>query len=458
MLEKIWRFFGLGTAQSHETQKAFEQLNAVAPLKYVQKVIPLGGVEKNFSFVCREAVLNRSERIEGYEFALERKLQTRMLERSTLIQRVYDDSMLRNLAPLGVSSLLGHRLAFIHLSPTSLNNPLLDTFSHMNVAIMITPGDVTATDLSGVRTSLRRLREMGIKHGWKLNKTRLEIAEFLPDADFIEVEATAFDGIELKMMYRHFRSIPGRPKLIASELHTSDDFDLCYHCGFDYFKGLFVSSRKNWQPAKTDINRLRVFEVLNMIRAGAEFDAIANRLRTEPLLTFKLLRYINSPGVGLLTEVDEISHALALLGRDRFYRWLSLLLFDFTRVSYHERVLTEQVLARARFMELLAGQGRVPSDAEQLFLTGLFSLLDVMMSQSISDILKQVSLPEPVTNALRGEMGSMRNVLLLAIAIESSNPEEMAMYASQCGLDAMVINGAMIEALAWVQQMSAADQ
>lgn len=458
MFEMIRRWLGIGPTRSHEPQDAFQQLNALAPLKSVSKTTPAEGADKKYSFVCREAVLNRDEHIDGYEFALERRLQSRMLERSALIQQVYDNTMLSNLAPLGVSSLLGHRFTFIHLSPTSLKNPLLDAFSQMNMVIMITPGEVTTTDLSEVRTDLRRLREIGIKHGWKLNKPRPEISEFLPEADFIELESTAFDGIELKMMYRKFRSIPGQPKLIASELQTSDDFDLCYRCGFDYFMGPFVSGRENWHPAKSEINRLRVIEVLNMVRAGAKFDAIADCLRTEPLLTFKFLRYINSPGIGLLQKINEVQQALLILGSDRFYRWLSLLLFDFTQLGYHERILNEQVLARARFMEILAGQGRVSSDADQLFLTGLFSLLDVMMSQSITDILKQVSLPEPVAAALKGEHGPMRDTLLLAIAIESGTPEEMVFAAARCGLDAAVVTGAMIEALAWSQQVSAASE
>ena len=87
-----------------------------------------------------------------------------------------------------------------------------------------------------------------------LEECRNELREVLEDWILLSISRhlplPIVDGIELKMMYRQFRSIPGRPKLIAGELHTSDDFDLCYQCGFDYFKGLFVSSRKNWQPAK----------------------------------------------------------------------------------------------------------------------------------------------------------------------------------------------------------------
>jgi EAL and modified HD-GYP domain-containing signal transduction protein len=291
-----------------------------------------------------------------------------------------------------------------------------------------------------------------------LNLSHPEISEFLFDADFIEVESAAFDGNQLKEMYREFHAIPKHPKLIASGLQTSDEFKLCYHCGFDHYMGPFISSREDWHPAKSEINRLRVIQVLNMIRRGAEFDAIAESLRTESVLTFKLLRYINSPGLGLLQKVSEIPQALMVLGRDRFYRWLSMLLFDSDRPGYHERVLNEQVLARARFLEILAGQGLVPAETDYLFMAGLFSMLDVMMDKPLNEILKQIALPDPVTAALKGEPGPMHDAMLLAIAVESGTTDEMAAAAKRCDLDASVVTVTMIEALAWAQQMSAAGE
>lgn len=457
LLEKIRRWLGIVPA-GPARQDAFRQLNTVAPLKYMQKETPATTVHSASPFVCREAVLDRSEHIGGYEFALGRKLQSRMLEKSALIRRVYDDAMLRNLAPLGVSSLLGARFSFIRLSVDSLKNPLLKAFSNLNTVIMIAPGTITKADLAGVRANLQHFGQIGVKHGWTIDRPCPEIAEFLHEADFIEIETSALDGIQLKMMCRDFRATQKRPKLVACELQTSDDFNLCYHCGFDYFMGTFVSSRENWHPAKSEINRLRVFEVLNMIRSGAEFDAIANCLRTEPILTFKLLRYINSPGIGLLQKIDDIQHALVFLGRELFYRWLSLLLFDFNQPGYRERVLNEQALTRARFMQMLAGRGRIPAAADHLFITGLFSLLDVMMSQPLIALLKQVSLPEAVASALKGEPGAMRDALLLAIAVESAAGDEMAAVAALCGLDAREVTGVMIEALAWSQQVISAGE
>jgi EAL and modified HD-GYP domain-containing signal transduction protein len=160
----------------------------------------------------------------------------------------------------------------------------------------------------------------------------------------------------------------------------------------------------------------------------------------------------------LLKKVDEISQALQIMGRDRFYRWLSLLLFDFNQPGYQERVMNEQALTRARFMEMLAGQGNAPASTDQLFMTGLFSLLDVMMDRPLLEVLKQVALPEDVAAALKGEAGAMHDALLLTISAESADPQAIASAAEKCGLDATIITGIMIDALAWSQQIASAGE
>jgi len=144
---------------------------------------------------------------------------------------------------------------------------------------------------------------------------------------------------------------------------------------------------------------------------------------------------------------------LILLGRDRFYRWLSLLVFDFKQLGYQGRILNEQSLTRARFMETLAGRGHIPECPDQLFLIGLFSLLDVIMNQPLENVLQQVSLPEAVASALYGKPGATSDALSLGIAIESAATDDIATAATRCGLDEKIVTGLMIDALAWTQQV-----
>lgn len=454
MFESIRRLLG-STPKAPSPHETFQQLNEVAPLKPIQTGPARDGEHAGSSFICREAILDRTEHIAGYEFALGQGVQHRMLDKSAMVRRVYDETMLSNLAPLGVSTLLGERKAFIRLSVESLKSAQLDALANSNTVIMIAPRSLAEVDLAEMRANLAHIRALGFRQGWAISQPCPEYAEFLSKADFIEIDPAALDGIKLKAMIADLRAANSEQKLIASRLQTADDFHYCFERRFDYFMGPFVSSRENWHPAKSEVNHVQVFQALEMIQSGAEFGAIADCLRTDPILTFKLLRYINSPGIGLLQKINDIQQALMILGRDRFYRWLSLLLFDSKKPGYHENILTEQALTRGRFMEMLAGKGHIPANGDQLFLTGLFSLMHVMLEQPIEYVLKQVALPEAVASALRGEAGAMRDALALAVAVESEKGE-MHSAAAQCGLAAPEVVGTMIEALGWAQLIATA--
>lgn len=99
--------------------------------------------------------------------------------------------------------------------------------------------------------------------------------EFLDKATLVEIDTTAFDGMQLKEMCSDLPAARAKPPLLASQIQSVDDFSHCYHGGFDYFSGPFVCSHQNWHPPKSEVNRLLVFEVPNMIRSGSEFGTLS---------------------------------------------------------------------------------------------------------------------------------------------------------------------------------------
>src|SRR5512133_1070748 len=204
MFDSIRRMLG-SAPKEPSPQDNFQHLNEVAPLKPVQTGAAKEVVQQHSSFICREAILDRNERIAGYEFALGQTVQARMMDKSAVIRRVYDDVMLNSLAPLGVSSLLGERNAFIRLSAESLKSPLLEALANSNTVIMLTPRPIAEVDLAEMRASLAHIAALGFRHGWSINQPRPEYAEFLGKADFIEIDPAAFDGIQLKKMIADLR-------------------------------------------------------------------------------------------------------------------------------------------------------------------------------------------------------------------------------------------------------------
>lgn len=416
--------------------------------------------------VSREAILDRHEAIAGYEFALQENMHSRMLESSERLQNICDDALIRNLCSLNTGSLLGNRLAAVRLFPLSLCHPMIGKLPATNTVIIISPGE-QALDRNEIVGSIARLTQASVAHGWVLRRPQLaarpELLEFAAGGDYIQIETDDFNGVELRALMRELRiardgsdKIPA-PRLIAHKLATVEDYQLCYRSGFDYFHGSFMTRRDNWTAPPSEHNRLHLLEILNLVRGEAEFGLVAEHLKREPVLSFKLLRYLNSSAIGLTRPLATITQALTILGRDKFYRWLSLLLFEFEAAGYRERILTEQALTRGRFLERLAGQGAIPEARDALFLLGLFSLIDLLLGRTIDEILRQAKLPSPVEEALLGRPGPWRDALELAIAVQENDATAASEAAARCSVSELDVSAAAIEALAWAADISTAE-
>ncbi|MDP1734578.1 MAG: HDOD domain-containing protein [Sulfuritalea sp.] len=425
---------------------------------------PASAAEPAQSFVCREPVLDRDKRIAGYQFSLPEAVAQRLQSDFEFLQKIYDDAVLRNLTSLGDDALLGPRLALVRLSPESLDNPRLHELPRDNTVLMLAPVHQTL-EAERILRQLDILRQAGFSYGWLLRQDQVAQFSQLPimaaSADYVQIDAPGFDGMGVRLLVKALTAARSaklpRLRLIAGGLNAVDEFDSYFQADFDFFLGPFVTGRESWHPPKSNINRLQIIKLLNLLGSDAEIAAIAEQFRHDPVLAFKLLRYINSAAMGLRSPVVNMDKALILLGREKIYRWLSLLLFDFKAPGHEERVLTEQALARAHFLENLAGEGNMPAQTDALFILGLFSLLDQLMGQTMAELLVQAKLPKAVHDALVGQQGPYRNALLLAIAAEGQSPLALEQQAALCGLEALQVSQCVVKSLAWAHEISSLD-
>ena len=439
-----------------QAREQFDALNKVAPIQGSGSGTAQTSSSSNdpSAFICRVPVLNRKEHVAGYTFNLQENLQSRLQGKQDLLHKVYDDALLRSLTSLGIHSLLGHRLAFIGLHPVSLDNPLLYKLPTKNTVLLLKPGRQPLA-LGVLQPQLEALRQAGYVYGWELSAAALaQHPDLLPLAslgDYVQFHTAGLDGLEIKSLSKKLSAnrLPSqtRLRLIANELSTFDEFHLCFQSHFDFFQGSFVTSRENWHPPKSEINRMLALKLLNMLRSDEELKVIAEQITNDPVMTFKLLRYLNSPVMGLAQPVVTIDKALLVLGRERCYRWLSLLLFDIKEAGFRERMLTEQALTRAFFLESLAGLGKVPKDKDALFILGLFSMLDLLMGMPMAELLEQTQLPEALHHALLGQPSEFLAPLELAKAEDKQHAEKIPQLAAACGVNALQILERTIEAL-----------
>jgi EAL and modified HD-GYP domain-containing signal transduction protein len=242
---------------------------------------------------------------------------------------------------------------------------------------------------------------------------------------------------------------PGIP--IATGLADLPAFAQATANGYDGAAGwFFLYGRK--PSDKLNPSHAQIVRVLNLVRRNAEVKDIEVALKQDVSLSYKLLRYINSAGFGLSCEIESFRHAVAILGFNKLNKWLSLLLVTASKDPAAPALMQTSV-ARGRFMEILGKDYFDKAVLDNLFITGAFSLLGVLLGTKLEAVLQEMHLPEPVVDALLRQEGAYAALLDLALACESESSDVVAQKAAALGVSIPKLNHAQIEALAFADSL-----
>lgn len=406
------------------------------------------------SFVCREPVLNRSGHMAAYEFMLRKYPKHKIRHETRAVLRLYDEVLIRNLIDMNIDRLLGNRLALVGIFAASLECRLFESLPKQGIVLVIRNASELIDIMSGESLSwIRALKQEGFKIGLEDFTEAHEMAPFLQLADFAVIDVSDVDtqqlGRRVELYARHYP----RLQLIARNIESMDAYEACRSLNFHLFQGPFLTRVEELDQPKVNANQMRLYELLNLVQKDAEVQDLVNVFKLDPMLTYKLLRYINSPGGGLLSKVSTIEHAITVLGQKKLYRWLTLLMFSSGSVNSRDWALMENALVRGRLVETF-GREKLPAMVgDDLFIVGFFSLLDVLLRMPMGQALGQLKLPGEVVQALVYRQGKYAPYLELAIACEQFNQDEIGRLAVDCGLDAQKANILHVEAMIWAVEV-----
>ena len=193
-------------------------------------------------------------------------------------------------------------------------------------------------------------------------------------------------------------------------------------------------------------------QLIRQVDAEDPIEKLENTLKRDPQLAFKLMRYINSPAFGLRVEISSFRHAIMMLGYKRLKRWLALLLATASKDVNLKPVMFAAV-RRGMLMEEL---GRESSDEEmrsEMFICGVFSLLDRMFQQPFKELLANIPVPERVFQALAEETGPFQPYVNMVRAIENESLFDFRECADALMTSVSEINRAQLRALMAASQL-----
>jgi EAL and modified HD-GYP domain-containing signal transduction protein len=195
-----------------------------------------------------------------------------------------------------------------------------------------------------------------------------------------------------------------------------------------------------------------VLELINGVEREEPVGRLEGLLKRDPTLAFRLLRYLNSPGFGLSVEVNSFGHALMMLGYQRLKRWLALLLASSSKGN-NAKPLMHAAVRRGLMMEQLSYGQDDPEVRGEMFICGVFSLLDRLLNQPFSDLLGSIPVPERVRQALLDGSGPFAAQLDLVRAIEQESVFDIREGAERLLLGMAEVNHAVLRALLAARQL-----
>jgi c-di-GMP-related signal transduction protein len=402
--------------------------------------------------IAREPLLDPRQIILGYEFVVQDKKQGWS-----------DDDDIEAVATCAAAGLndeegawlLGEQQVFLEATPGLLASAALqglrpqNTFLSLTMAELAEPVVLEAVRTLGAQGFGISLRDVGsLIQPDVLAAMMAEGRPLLEPVTTLEIDGDVPNIAAQVALLKKARASGLR--LVARHAQNWDKAQACFTAGLPLFAGrLYLSPPAVAQKTALTPTQSIILQLMDLVRQKADVRSLEAVLKRDAALSFKLLRYINAVGFGLGTEVHSVQHALAMLGYSTLYKWLSLLLAT-TVSGTHAVALMQTAVVRGRFAELL-GEGLLPkSELENLFVTGMFSLLDKLLGMPMEQILSTVRLPDSVVQALLSGEGIYGPFLALVCACENreGNAQELA---DALFLSPEQVNRTHFAALAWAQ-------
>lgn len=242
------------------------------------------------------------------------------------------------------------------------------------------------------------------------------------------------------------------PHVLAG-INTPADMDGAFNRGavavLGWPLGDEVTERpKGGRAPPTPIDLQTVVELIRQVDAEESADKLENTLKRDPSLGFKVLRYINSAAFGLSVEVSSFRHALMLLGYQRLKRWLALLLATASKEPNMRAAMFASVRRGLLMEELARNTGGDAEMRNELFICGVFSLLDRLFQQPLAELLRTIPVPQLVHETLIDGTGPYAPYFNLVKAIEAESLYDFRECADALMMGVREINQAELRALA----------
>ncbi|MFC6673107.1 EAL and HDOD domain-containing protein [Marinobacterium aestuariivivens] len=304
--------------------------------------------------------------------------------------------------------------AFLPVSPQLLLSGSIPDLPRKQVVIELEPDE--SPDREYEQAVLKLMRD-GYRICLRSRRYNPRHDNLLKMAQIVKLDVRELDDAELKQQLATMA--PFKVAFLAAGIEQFDQLERCVEMGFKLYQGGFLSRPKMVQGRRVSANQVALMQLIQELQKPSTTpEKLESLILRDPVLTFKLLRIVNSAAYALVRKVDSIAQAVVLLGLEQVRKWATLIAMSANRDKPEE--LARLLLIRGRMCELVAEGMRYPN-ASSFFMAGMMSGLHAMLDIDRDAMLEQVPLGDDIKMAICDGAGTVGTVLGNVVHYESGD-------------------------------------
>ena len=356
---------------------------------------------------------------------------------------------------LGTTTLSGGKPIFVSLNNISIFSSLESECKNTNHAPILLI-DQTFPPVSMYTDRIRELREFGYHFAIRNLPVHCyeDYAPILSQMDYVLIDCQKIDAVKASF---YFRKLYPDICICASNIPDMETFGkLSPAETISLFEGTFFRMPVTRGEHKVSPLKINYISLLNLIEED-DFDLTkaADIISQDTALIISLLRLANTRSFN--SEITSVRGAVSMLGQKDLTRWIQTTVIE-KLCSDKPNELMRLSLLRAKFAENLAPVFGMAMRSQELFLTGLFSILDIILDCSMEEALSMVRVSGKIRAALLEHTGSLAEVLHFIVKYESAEWQEVSRQLVLKNIEIPDVSHAWVSSLQWYAKLIAMNE
>lgn len=395
-------------------------------------------------FIARQPILNEHRRLFAYEL-LYRGMDN---EGEWCGERATASLLSATFLTEGIEVISGSKPCFINFTEELLLQNVPATFPSNKVIVEVLENTAPTPEILKVCQDLRAAGYTIALDDFVYDQS---LEPLVALADIIKIDFRILSEAEILKTQRRLARFP--VKLLAEKVETYEEFYLAARLGFKYFQGYFFSRPETFRIQELEALKTSLIALLAEVsKKSTTLDRLEHIIGRDVSLSYKLLKYINSSYFYRITTIESVRHAIVYLGEKEIRRFLLLVIISEIATDKPGELIRLAV-SRGRFCELLARESGYRTMAEEIFLLGLFSLLDAMLDMPMLTVINQLPLTSMMKSALLDRTGPLAPFLQAIAAIEQGDVEACIGALDELGVDTGCVRQLYLDAITFTEAL-----